>query len=79
MRITAASRRTGASTDEIRYLESKGYIQGGRILLDKREVRNYAESEVQKIELIIKYRRLGFEIDASCQKALEEMQRPRLI
>jgi DNA-binding transcriptional MerR regulator len=79
MRITQVSKLVGATTDEIRYLESKGYIQGRRILLMKREVRDYAESEVRKIELIIKYRREGFELEAAYQKALEELQRPRLI
>ena len=79
MRITAAARHAGASTDEIRYLESKGYIQCSRVLLDKREVRDYADSEVRKIELIIKYRREGFQIDVAYVKALEELQHPRLI
>ena len=79
MRITQVPKLVGATTDEIRYLESKGYIQGRRILLMKREVRDYAESEVRKIELIIKYRREGFELEAAYQKALEELQRPRLI
>ena len=79
MRITQVSKLVGATTDEIRYLESKGYIQSRRILLMKRGVRDYAESEVRKIELIIKYRREGFELEAAYQKALEELQRPRLI
>jgi DNA-binding transcriptional MerR regulator len=79
MRITEIAKLIGATTDQIRYLESKGYVHGGRIMLDKRQVRDYAESEVQKIELIIKYRRQGFEIEAAYRKALDELHRPRLI
>lgn len=79
MRITEVARRAGVTTDDIRYLEMKGYIQCQWITPKNRSIRDYVDSEVSKIELIIKYRREGFEHEMAYSKAMDEMQRPRLI
>ena len=79
MRITVLTKLTGASIDEIRWFEIKGFIQCDWITPRKRPVRDYQESEVQKVELITKYRREGFELDIAYQKAMEELEHSRLI
>ena len=79
MRITELARLSGASTDEIRWFESKGFIQCSWVTPKKRAVRDYPESEVQKVKLIKKYRREGFELNIAYQKAMAELESPRLI
>lgn len=79
MRITEISRRTGASTDEIRYFETKGYISSNRLRIKTREVREYSQEDIQMIETLIKYRREGFELRAAHKKAIQEIQQPYLI
>jgi len=65
VRITEVSKNTGASADEIRYFESKGYIKSNRIRLKSRQVRDYSSDEVRMIGVLIKYRRQGFEIGSA--------------
>jgi len=77
-RITAIARLTGASSDEIRYLEVKGFIRSSRLRLIKRKVRQYEDSEIPKIQFIIKYRRQGFTWNVAYEKAMKEMQNPTL-
>jgi len=79
MRITEFARKTGATIDELRYIEKKGFITSGRTRLKRREVRQYQETDVRKIELIIKYRRQGFTWDTAYNKALQEMEKPSLL
>ena len=78
MRITEMSRLTGASTDELRYMERKGFLISRARSLKTRQVRDYPESEVRKARLIIKYRKHGFTWDAASKKALEELANPPL-
>jgi DNA-binding transcriptional MerR regulator len=78
LRITELARKTGASVDELRYIERKGFINSVRKRLKQREVRQYRDAEVNKIELIIKYRRQGFIWDTAHKKALQEMGKPSL-
>ncbi len=78
LRITEMARKTGASVDELRYIERKGFINSTRKHLSQREVRQYRDSDIGKIGLIIKYRRQGFTWDAAYKKALEEMNKPSL-
>ncbi len=77
-RITETARLTDASVDEVRYLERMGFLSSVRTSLQRREVRQYDESDVEKLRLAIKYRRQGFTWDASCQKALAELENPTL-
>jgi len=78
LRITELSRQTGASTDEIRYLEAKGYIKSQKAKLKQREVRIFAQENVRIIELIIKYRRQGFTWKVAHEKARQEIDRPAM-
>ncbi len=78
LRITEVSKKTGASVDELRYIERKGFINSVRKRLKQREVRQYRDTEIGKIELIIKYHRQGFIWDTSYKKALQEMENPSL-
>ena len=77
-RITELARLTGASVDEIRYLEAKGFIKSSRVRLTSRKVRQYDESDARKVGTIVKYRRQGFTWDAAFQKAMKEIEKPTL-
>lgn len=77
-RITETARLTGASVDEVRYLEQKGFLSSVRTRLQRREVRQFAESDVEKLRLAIKYRRQGYTWDVACEKARSELRSPTL-
>ena len=79
MHITELARQTGGTIDQIRYLERKGYIKPSWVQLNNRRVRDYPEAEVHKVEIIVKYLDHGFRYDAAYQKAIGEMESPRLI
>jgi len=78
LRITELARQTGASTDEIRYLETKGYIKSTKAKLKQREVRHFSEDTARLIELITKYRRQGFTWKAAHEKARQEIDKPAM-
>lgn len=79
MRKAEIFRRTGATQDEVRYYERKGYIKARWKKLRKRRVRDYSDQEVRLIELITKYRREGFELNVAYEKANDELEHPRLV
>jgi len=79
MRITELSKRFGITTDQIRYLERKGYIQSTWTYLSKRKIRYYTNQDINKLELLTKYLDLGFRYDIAYQKTTEEMQNPQLL
>jgi DNA-binding transcriptional MerR regulator len=72
------ARLTGASVDEVRYLEQKGYLSSVRTKLQRREVREFSEVDFEKLRHAIKYRRQGFTWDASCEKARADLVNPGL-
>ena len=78
VRITDLARTAGASVDELRYLERKGYLNSVKTRLKRRKVRRYQDADVRKAQLIIKYRRQGFTWDVSFQKAMLELENPSL-
>lgn len=78
MRITEMSRVTGASVDEIRYMERKGFLDSALTRLKQRKVRDYQETDTRKVKLLIKYRRQGFTWDTAFKKASQDLQNPRL-
>ena len=78
LRITELARKTGASVDEIRYLERKGFTASTMSRLTQREVRHFQDTEARKIQLIINYRRQGFTWDVAFQKARQEFDKPTL-
>jgi DNA-binding transcriptional MerR regulator len=78
LRITELARNTGATVDELHYLEKKGFVQSVKSRLTAREVRYFEDSEVRKVQLIINYRRQGFTWDAAFKKAQQELDKPTL-
>ncbi len=79
MYITELSKDSGASLDQIRYLEKKGFIVSMWIKLRKRKVRFYSEEEAMKVRLIAKYLDQGFRYDVAFEKAVDEIQKPQLL
>jgi len=78
LRITELARQTGASVDEIHYLEKKGIVKSRKVRLKQRAVRQFDEESVRAIELIIKYRRQGFTWNVAHEKARQEKNKPAL-
>ena len=78
LRITNLAKKTGASVDEIHYLEKKGIIKSEQLKLKQRVVRQFSDESVHTIELIIKYRRQGFTWDVANEKARQEINKPAL-
>ena len=78
LRITGLARQTGATVDEIHYLEKKGLLKSTKVKLKQRVVRQFSEESVRIIELIIKYRRQGFTWNVAYEKARLEIERPAL-
>ena len=78
LRITELARRTGASVDEIHYLEKKGVIKSKKVRLKTRVVRQFEEEDMRTIALIIKFRRQGFTWNVACEKARQEINKPSL-
>lgn len=79
LRITELAKITGASVDELHYLERKGFLNPSRTQLKRRKVRQYQEADIRKVQLIIKYRRQGFTWDVAFQKAMREVENPLLL
>jgi DNA-binding transcriptional MerR regulator len=78
LRITELARHTGASVDEIHYLEKKGIIKSRKVKLTRRDVRQFEEPIVRVVSLIIKYRRQGFTWNVAHEKARQEINKPSL-
>ncbi len=79
MYITELAKDSGASVDQIRYLEKKGFVESTWKKLRKRKVRHYSEEEAMKVRLIIKYVTQGFRYDVAYGKTIEEIQNPQLL
>ena len=78
IRITELAKKTGATVDELHYLEKKGFVCSRPLELKQRKVRQYPDADIRKLQLTIKYRRQGFTWDVAYQKALQELENPRL-
>ncbi len=78
MHIVELARATGASLDELRYMERKGFVNPSRVRMKQREVRQYQDTDMRKVQLVIKYRRQGFTWDTAFAKALRELENPPL-
>ncbi|HEX9896184.1 MAG TPA: MerR family transcriptional regulator [Dehalococcoidales bacterium] len=78
LRITELARQTGASIDEIHYLEKKGIVHSNKVRLKQRAVRQFSEESIRPIALIIKYRRQGFTWNVANEKAHQEINKPSL-
>ncbi len=79
MRITDFAKQAGASVDEIRYLERKGFLKSTRLRLKTRQVRQYRDQDLRRVQAIIKFRRQGFTWDAALARAEKEVQNPPLL
>jgi DNA-binding transcriptional MerR regulator len=79
LRITELAKIAGASADELRYLERKGFLNPSRAQLKRRKVRQYQEADIRKVQLLMKYRREGFTWEVAFQKAMREMENPPLL
>lgn len=78
MRITQMSRTTGASVDELHYMEKKGFLRAITIQIKSRRVRDYQDEDVSIVKSVIQHRRQGFTWDAAYQRATQDFSRPRL-
>ena len=79
MRITELAKMASSNTDQIRYLERKGFIQSKSQQIRVRKVRDFSEIEARKALLIMQYCSVGYRLEAAYQKALDELQQPRLV
>ena len=79
MRISQLANEAGVTTDLLRYLERKGFVEPQMLKLEKRSVRDYSEEQIIVVKTIAKHIRAGFKHDVAYQKALEEISQPRLI
>ena len=79
MRITEVARHLGVMPDEIRWFERKGYVEPTWTAFGNRRVRDYPEDQVRRIQVIVKYRREGYEHAAAYEKALQELENPRMV
>ena len=79
MRITLVSRLTGLSPDQIRYMEQKGYIQPGMVVIKSRKVRDYSSDDISLLKSISNYLSQGYRYEVAYVKALEDRTNPRLV
>ncbi len=78
MRTSDILKRLNIPRHKLYYLEQKGYITPKRIPMGELEAREYTEEEFKKLELIWKYLQSGFKHKIAYQKALEDLQSPKL-
>lgn len=79
LRISEVSKQAGVSTDLVRYLESKGFVEPEWIQLKQRTVRDYPEDQVALIKAIALYINEGFKHDVAFEKAKLQVENPKLI
>ena len=78
MRTSDILKKLSIPRHKLYYLEQKGYIKPKRIPMGELEAREYSEEDFKKLELIWKYLQSGFKHKIAYQKALEELQSPKL-
>ncbi len=78
MRTSDILRKLNIPRHKLYYLEQKGYVKPKRIPMGELETREYSEEEFKKLELIWKYLQSGFKHKIAYQKAMEELQSPKL-
>ena len=78
MRTSDILRKLSIPRHKLYYLEQKGYVKPKRIPMGELETREYSEEEFKKLELIWKYLQSGFKHKIAYQKAMEELQSPKL-
>ena len=78
MRTSDILKKLNIPRHKLYYLEQKGYIKPKRIPMGELESREYSDDEFRKLELIWKYLQSGFKHKIAYQKAMEELQSPKL-
>jgi DNA-binding transcriptional MerR regulator len=78
LRTSDVLKRLNIPRHKLYYLEQKGYVKPTRIPMGELETREYTEEEFRKLELIWKYLQSGFKYKIAYQKAMEELQNPKL-
>ena len=78
MRTSDILKKLSIPRHKLYYLEQKGYIKPKRIPMGELEYREYSDEEFRKLELIWKYLQSGFKHKIAYQKAMEELQSPKL-
>ncbi|HSR13743.1 MAG TPA: MerR family transcriptional regulator [Thermodesulfobacteriota bacterium] len=78
MRTSDILKKLNIPRHKLYYLEQKGYIRPKRIPMGELEAREYTDEEFRKLELIWKYLQSGFKHKIAYQKALEDLQSPKL-
>lgn len=78
MRTSDILKKLNIPRHKLYYLEQKGYIKPKRIPMGELETREYSEEDFKKLELIWKYLKSGFKHKIAYQKAMEELQSPKL-
>lgn len=78
MRTSDILKKLNIPRHKLYYLEQKGYIKPRRIPMGELEAREYSEDDFKKLELIWKYLQSGFKHKIALQKAMEELQSPKL-
>ena len=78
MRTSDILKKLNIPRHKLYYLEQKGYIKPRRIPMGELEAREYSEEDFKKLELIWKYLQSGFKHKIALQKAMDELQSPKL-
>jgi DNA-binding transcriptional MerR regulator len=78
MRTSDILKKLNIPRHKLYYLEQKGYIKPKRIPMGELEAREYSEEDFKKLELIWKYLQSGFKHKIALQKAMEELDSPKL-
>jgi len=78
MRTSDILKKLNIPRHKLYYLEQKGYIKPKRIPMGELESREYSDEEFRKLELIWKYLQSGFKHKIAYEKAMEEMESPKL-
>jgi DNA-binding transcriptional MerR regulator len=78
LRTSEVLKRLNIPRHKLYYLEQKGYVKPTRIPMGDLETREFTEEEFKKLELIWKYLQNGFKYKIAYQKAIEELQNPKL-
>jgi DNA-binding transcriptional MerR regulator len=78
MRTSDILKKLNIPRHKLYYLEQKGYIKPKRIPMGELEAREYSEEDFRRLELIWKHLQSGFKHKIAFQKAMEDLQSPKL-
>jgi DNA-binding transcriptional MerR regulator len=79
MKTSQILEKTGIPRHKLYYLEQKGYIKPRRVQAGDHEIREYRKRDLEMIELLWKYLKMGFKHKVAHSKAQEEMKVERVL